>query len=91
MTGSKDMLGRGGLLTVRQAWDILAGHLAGRTTATETLPLVEAFDRILAKRSSPPPICPPKRVRPWTALLSQPGTPLAPARAHPATSLFPAR
>lgn len=48
MTGSKDMLGRGGLLTVRQTWDILAGHLAGRTTATETLPLVEAFDRVLA-------------------------------------------
>lgn len=49
MNDTKDMLGRGGLLTVRQAQDLLSRQLTGRTTASERIPLGEAFDRVLAQ------------------------------------------
>lgn len=46
---TKDMLGRSGLVPVRQALDTLLGALAGVRIATETIPLTEAFDRVLAE------------------------------------------
>ena len=45
----RDMLGRSALISVRQAQDILLGHLAGLKVATESLDLAEAFDRVLAE------------------------------------------
>lgn len=49
MTDTRDMLGRAALHSVRQAQEVLAGHLAGLTTVSETVPLLEAFDRVLAE------------------------------------------
>lgn len=46
---NKDMLGRSALISVRQAQNILHTHLAGIKVATESIPLAEAFDRILAE------------------------------------------
>lgn len=50
MNSTRDMLGRGGLLSVRQAVEVITAQLAGRTPASESLPLAEAFERILATR-----------------------------------------
>lgn len=46
---NKDMLGRSNLISVQQALDILLGHLTGIKVATESIPLAEAFDRVLAE------------------------------------------
>lgn len=46
---NKDMLGRSALISVPEAQDILLAHLAGIKVTTESLPLAEAFDRILAE------------------------------------------
>lgn len=46
---TKDMLGRSALISVQEAQDILLAHLAGIKVATESVPLAEAFDRILAE------------------------------------------
>lgn len=46
---TKDMLGRGGLCTVRQAQKTLTDHLNNIPIQTEDLPLQEAFDRVLAE------------------------------------------
>ncbi len=46
---TKDMLGRSGLLPVDEALRILLGHLESIGTATECIPLTEAFDRVLAE------------------------------------------
>jgi molybdopterin molybdotransferase len=43
------MLGRSGLIPVRQALDTLLTALAGVRIARETIPLAEAFDRVLAQ------------------------------------------
>ena len=48
-TNTRDMLGRSGLVSVRQARDTLLRALAGVRTATEIIPLAEAFDRVLAE------------------------------------------
>ncbi|MFH0781827.1 MAG: gephyrin-like molybdotransferase Glp [Pseudomonadota bacterium] len=45
---NKDMLGRSGLISVQQAQEILLAHLQASKTATEIIPLTEAFDRVLA-------------------------------------------
>lgn len=47
-SSTKDMLGRSGLISVQQAQAILLDHLQGIRTATEIVPLTEAFDRVLA-------------------------------------------
>ena len=49
MTDTRDMLGRAALHSVRQAQEILARHLAGLTTDSETVPLLESLDRVLAQ------------------------------------------
>ncbi|NOR24559.1 MAG: molybdopterin molybdenumtransferase MoeA [Desulforhopalus sp.] len=46
---TKDMLGRSGLIPVNEALHILLSHLEGIRTATESIPLTEAFDRVLAE------------------------------------------
>ncbi len=46
---NKDMLGRSSLISVQQALDILHSHLAEIKTSTESIPLTEAFDRVLAE------------------------------------------
>lgn len=46
---NKDMLGRSSLNSVQQALDILLGCLAGIRVATQSIPLTEAFDRVLAE------------------------------------------
>ncbi len=46
---TKDMLGRSGLMPVDEAADILLSHLKNIRTATTRIPLVEAFDRVLAE------------------------------------------
>lgn len=48
VTKTRDMLGRGGLTSVEEALDILMVQLQDIKTPTEELPLVEAFDRVLA-------------------------------------------
>jgi molybdopterin molybdotransferase len=51
---SKDMLGRSSLISVQQALDILLGHLADIKVGTQSIPLTEAFDRVLAKPINSP-------------------------------------
>ena len=46
---AKDMLGRSGLVSVQQALDTLLLALAGVKIETESIPLTEAFDRVLAE------------------------------------------
>ncbi len=46
---TKDMLGRGGLTSVNDALKILLDNLTGIRTSAISLPLSEAFDRILAE------------------------------------------
>ena len=46
---TKDMLGRSGLIPVNEALHILLVHLDGIRTGTESIPLTEAFDRVLAE------------------------------------------
>jgi molybdopterin molybdotransferase len=46
---TKDMLGRSGLMPVDVALHILLSHLEGIRTATRSIPLTEAFDRVLAE------------------------------------------
>lgn len=53
-TLTKDMLGRTGLLSVDEALEILLHHLADIRRESETLPLNEAYDRILAEAITSP-------------------------------------
>lgn len=46
---TRDMLGRGGLITVRQALGLLLQAIAGVKVGSENLPLTKAFDRVLAE------------------------------------------
>ncbi len=46
---TKDMLGRSSLVPVNEALHILLRNLDGIQTATECIPLTEAFDRVLAE------------------------------------------
>ena len=46
---TRDMLGRSGLTPVQDALSTLLGALSGIRPATDTIPLSEAFDRILAE------------------------------------------
>jgi molybdopterin molybdotransferase len=46
---TKDMLGRSGLIPVSEALQILLNHLEHIKTASKTIPLTEAFDRVLAE------------------------------------------
>ncbi len=43
------MLGRSSLISVQQALAILLSHLAGVKVTTQSIPLTDAFDRVLAK------------------------------------------
>lgn len=46
---TKDMLGRSGLIPVNEALQILLRHLKNIKTASQRIPLTEAFDRVLAE------------------------------------------
>ncbi|MCP4338804.1 MAG: molybdopterin molybdotransferase MoeA [Desulfobulbaceae bacterium] len=46
---TKDMLGRTGLIPVNEALQILLNHLKAIKTASQRVPLTEAFDRVLAE------------------------------------------
>lgn len=46
---TKDMLGRSSLIAVDEALHILSNHLVGIRTATKSIPLTKAFDRVLAE------------------------------------------
>ncbi len=46
---TKDMLGRSGLLPVDEALHILLNHLEGIETVPQSIPLTEAFDRVMAE------------------------------------------
>jgi molybdopterin molybdotransferase len=46
---TKDMLGRSGLMPVNEALNILLSHLKDIRTSSKDIPLVEAFDRVLAE------------------------------------------
>ncbi len=48
-TNTKDMLGRSGLVSVRQALNTLLQALEGVKIGTDTVPLAQAYDRVLAE------------------------------------------